>query len=102
MPEARGTITVRPNGPYRVEGGVPLVDADGRPFDLKPAYSLCRCGKSAGKPYCDRTHQECGFVGTETADPTAAAGTAWPAAVEEAVLFAFDRADAIALIQPDT
>lgn len=62
------------------------MDADGRPYDLKPAYSLCRCGKSASKPYCDRTHQECGFVGTETADPSAAAGTASPAAVEEAAV----------------
>ena len=69
MPEAKGTITIRPNGPYRVEGGVPLVASDGTPFDLKPAYSLCRCGKSANKPYCDKSHAECGFIGTETADP---------------------------------
>ncbi len=86
MPEAKGTITVRPNGPYRVEGGVPLEDADGKPFDLKPAYSLCRCGKSANKPYCDGAHKECGFVGTETADTSAAAGSAGPVAVEEASL----------------
>ena len=69
MPEAKGTITVRPNGPYRVEGGVPLEAADGTPYDLKPAYSLCRCGKSANKPYCDKSHAECGFIGAETADP---------------------------------
>lgn len=70
MPEAKGTITIRPNGPYRVEGGVPLVASNGTPFELKPAYSLCRCGKSANKPYCDKSHAECGFIGTETADPT--------------------------------
>jgi CDGSH-type Zn-finger protein len=86
MPEAKGTITVRPNGPYRVEGGVPLEDADGKPYELKPAYSLCRCGKSANKPYCDKTHQECGFVGTETADPAAGGGSAWPGSVEEAAV----------------
>ena len=65
----KGTITIRPDGPYRVEGGVPLEGPDGTPFELKPAYSLCRCGKSSNKPYCDATHKECGFVGAETADP---------------------------------
>ncbi len=70
----QGTITIKPNGPYRVEGGVPLEGPDGQPYELKPAYSLCRCGKSANKPYCDRSHQECGFVGTETADPSLTAG----------------------------
>jgi CDGSH-type Zn-finger protein len=69
MPEERGTITIRPNGPYRVEGGVPLEGPEGQPYELKPAYSLCRCGQSANKPYCDATHKECGFVGTETAAP---------------------------------
>jgi CDGSH-type Zn-finger protein len=68
MPEEKGTITIRPNGPYRVEGGVPLEGPEGQPYELKPAYSLCRCGKSANKPYCDTTHKECGFVGTEVAD----------------------------------
>ena len=65
----KGTITIRPDGPYRVEGGVPLQGPDGAPYELKPAYSLCRCGKSSNKPYCDGTHKECGFVGAETADP---------------------------------
>jgi len=56
------TITVRPNGPLRVEdpnGLVDLVDAEGKKFDLtgKPAFSLCRCGASANKPFCDGTHK---------------------------------------------
>ncbi len=42
-------ITVRPNGPYRVEapeGSIELVDVNGNQYDLtgKPAFSLCRCG----------------------------------------------------------
>ena len=90
MPEARGTITVRPNGPYRVEGGVPLESPDGNLYELKPAYSLCRCGKSANKPYCDKSHQECGFIGTETADPTVPAGSA-ATAVEEASVICVSR-----------
>jgi len=56
------TITVRPNGPLRVEdpnGLVDLVDADGKKYDLtgKPAFSLCRCGTSANKPFCDGSHK---------------------------------------------
>ena len=54
-------ITVRKNGPYRVEapeGTIELVDADGNKYDLtgKPAFSLCRCGGSVNKPFCDGSH----------------------------------------------
>jgi len=63
-------ITVRKNGPYRVEapeGSVELVDADGNKFDLtgKPAFSLCLCGGSVNKPFCDGTHSKIGFQGAE-------------------------------------
>ena len=62
-------ITVRPNGPYRVEGPVKLVDADGNEWDLstKPAFSLCRCGGSVNKPFCDGTHSKIGFQAAEAA-----------------------------------
>jgi CDGSH-type Zn-finger protein len=65
-------ITVRPNGPYRVEapeGSIELVDAQGNKYDLtgKPAFSLCRCGGSVNKPFCDGTHSKIGFQGAELA-----------------------------------
>jgi CDGSH-type Zn-finger protein len=62
-------ITVRPNGPYRVEGAVTLVDADGKEWDVsnKPAFSLCRCGASVNKPFCDGTHSKIGFQAAEAA-----------------------------------
>lgn len=62
-------ITVKPNGPYRVEGSVKLVDAEGREWDLsgKPAFSLCRCGASTNKPFCDGTHSKLGFQAAEAA-----------------------------------
>jgi CDGSH-type Zn-finger protein len=65
-------ITVRPNGPFRVEdpnGVVELVDANGNKFDLtgKPAFSLCRCGGSVNKPFCDGTHSKIGFQAAEAA-----------------------------------
>jgi CDGSH-type Zn-finger protein len=69
---AQVKITVRPNGPFRVEdpeGLVELVDANGNKYDLtgKPAYSLCRCGGSINKPFCDGTHSKIGFQAAEAA-----------------------------------
>jgi CDGSH-type Zn-finger protein len=69
---AQVKITVRPNGPFRVEdpdGLVELVDANGNKYDLtgKPAYSLCRCGASVNKPFCDGTHSKIGFQAAEAA-----------------------------------
>jgi CDGSH-type Zn-finger protein len=69
-------ITARRNGPYRVEateGSVELVDADGNKYDLtgKPAFSLCRCGASANKPFCDGSHKGIGFQAPESAAPAA-------------------------------
>ena len=68
---AQVKITVRRNGPYRVEapeGSIELVDADGTPYDLtgKPAFSLCRCGGSVNKPFCDGTHSKIGFQAAES------------------------------------
>ncbi|MBP1624339.1 MAG: Zinc finger, CDGSH-type [Acidobacteria bacterium] len=65
-------ITVRRNNAYRVEGpegSVELVDGDGNRYDLagKTAFSLCRCGGSANKPFCDGTHNRIGFQAAEGA-----------------------------------
>jgi CDGSH-type Zn-finger protein len=65
-------ITIKKNGPYRVEGAegaIEMFDADGNKFDLtgKPAFSLCRCGGSVNKPFCDGTHSQIGFLGAESA-----------------------------------
>lgn len=63
------TITVRANGSYLVEGPVRLLDADGNAYDLagKTRFSLCRCGGSTTKPFCDGTHSRIGFQGAERA-----------------------------------
>ncbi len=65
-------ITVRRNGPLRVEapeGSVEIVDAEGNKYDLsgKTMFSLCRCGGSVNKPFCDGTHSKIGFQGAELA-----------------------------------
>ena len=57
-------ITVRNNASLRVEGDFEIVDQDGRPFGLagRTTVSLCRCGQSANKPFCDSAHKTCGFA----------------------------------------
>lgn len=68
MPEV--TIRLRNNGPLLIEGPVRVCDAAGRPFPLpthKPILALCRCGASANKPFCDGSHNGCGFVSAESA-----------------------------------
>ena len=57
-------ITVRNNGSLRIEGDEFIIcDASGNAFDLagRTAISLCRCGQSKDKPFCDGTHKECSF-----------------------------------------
>jgi CDGSH-type Zn-finger protein len=56
-------ITVKDNGSLRVEGDFEILDGTGAAFDLagRTAISLCRCGQSANKPFCDSTHKTCGF-----------------------------------------
>ncbi len=56
-------IVVNPNGPIRLEGDFTLVDVDGTVYGLggRPMVSLCRCGHSATKPFCDGSHAREGF-----------------------------------------
>jgi CDGSH-type Zn-finger protein len=65
-------ITVRPNGSFRVEGPISLVDVNGNAWDLtgKPAISLCRCGLSAKRPFCDGSHGREGWKCEATPIPT--------------------------------
>ena len=57
------TILVRRNGPYRVYGPAKLVDQDGNEFEVPPGdwFTLCRCGESENKPFCDSTHKQIDF-----------------------------------------
>jgi len=56
-------ITAKDNGSLRIEGDVELYDGKGEKYDLagRQAFSLCRCGQSDNKPFCDGTHSRCGF-----------------------------------------
>jgi CDGSH-type Zn-finger protein len=51
-----------------------LINTDGTQIDLagKPAVSLCRCGASTNKPFCDGTHSKIGFQAAAAAVPESA------------------------------
>jgi CDGSH-type Zn-finger protein len=57
-------ITVNNNGSIRVEGDFSLHDPEGKEFGLggRTIISLCRCGHSANKPFCDGSHKVNGFA----------------------------------------
>ncbi|MFN0123777.1 MAG: CDGSH iron-sulfur domain-containing protein [Blastocatellia bacterium] len=56
-------IIVNNNGSIKIEGEIELYDAAGGKYDLggRSAISLCRCGASNNKPFCDGSHRGCGF-----------------------------------------
>ena len=57
-------IIVRTDGPLRLEGdNIQIVDTDGKVFGLagRTVVSLCRCGQSQSKPFCDGSHNRVGF-----------------------------------------
>jgi CDGSH-type Zn-finger protein len=75
-------IVIEIDGPYMVEGGIPLVrkiqivSEHGEPLTwrkideilIQAHYELCRCGRSKTMPFCDFSHAQPCFDGTETAD----------------------------------
>ncbi len=56
-------IVVEENGPYCVRGGVHVQCEDGTSWETRNRMTLCRCGGSANKPFCDGTHDRIGFRG---------------------------------------
>ncbi|AGA70037.1 hypothetical protein Desdi_2621 [Desulfitobacterium dichloroeliminans LMG P-21439] len=72
-------IKIIKDGPYIVTGNVPLQESiitpKGKAYEYQPGrelpqaetYALCRCGKSKNPPFCDGSHVDCNFDGTETA-----------------------------------
>ena len=49
------------SGPIWVRGRVPIESADGKEYEIRNRVTLCRCGKSVNKPFCDGTHVKIGF-----------------------------------------
>jgi len=49
------------SGPLWVRGGVPVVGADGTAYEVRNRVTLCRCGASSNKPFCDGSHASVHF-----------------------------------------
>lgn len=49
------------SGPIWLRGGVPVESSDGTEYEVRNRVTLCRCGKSKNKPFCDGTHISVGF-----------------------------------------
>lgn len=52
-------LVVNSNGSLRIDGDFEIVDVEGRPYGLqgRTVVSLCRCGRSGNKPFCDGSHR---------------------------------------------
>ena len=49
------------SGPAWLKGGIELESANGRKYEVRNRCTVCRCGKSGNKPFCDGTHISAGF-----------------------------------------
>jgi CDGSH-type Zn-finger protein len=81
MSSGKAKIVVLKDGPYEVQGKLPLAKLTigtnakgeslewqgGAPIPAPDGAHLCRCGRSGKKPFCDGTHKKVQFDGTETA-----------------------------------
>ena len=63
LPGRDGALRIDPqsNGPLRVRGNLEIVSGTGRVVARVTSATLCRCGGSATKPFCDGTHAKIGF-----------------------------------------
>jgi CDGSH-type Zn-finger protein len=66
--DTASSIEPRPNGPFRVSNVANLLNARGEVLPTKAAYSLCRCGHSSTKPFCDGTHKTLPFDSSKLTD----------------------------------
>jgi CDGSH-type Zn-finger protein len=55
------SIALVPDGPLWVRGGIPIEAADGFEYERRNRVTLCRCGQSKNKPFCDGTHDQIDF-----------------------------------------
>ena len=63
-------IDIEAGGPYRIVGGIKLADAEFGAGASREKFTLCRCGASRNKPFCDGSHWNVNFD-TAEADKTA-------------------------------
>lgn len=101
--DREAAITPISDGPYRVTGGVQVVSETGGRYEPRARQTLCRCGQSRNKPFCDGSHWYAGFR-----DPQPAAERVAPPTPYEwvggmpALLRLTQRFYTQLLVEPDT
>jgi CDGSH-type Zn-finger protein len=60
-PQRAPLVTVADSGPYQITGGIELTDVKQGAGASREHYTLCRCGASGNKPFCDGSHWNVGF-----------------------------------------
>jgi CDGSH-type Zn-finger protein len=60
-PEYLASIALVPDGPLWIRGGIPIEAPDGFVYEIRNRVTLCRCGQSKNKPFCDGAHERSGF-----------------------------------------
>jgi len=60
-PQRPPLVTVTDNGPYAVTGGIELMGVEFGDGASREHYTLCRCGASKNKPFCDGSHWDANF-----------------------------------------
>lgn len=61
LPPSIGLVNdtqIKKMGPIWVRGGIPVESAEGKTYETRNRVTLCRCGKSSNKPFCDGSHME--------------------------------------------
>ncbi|MGL4293794.1 MAG: CDGSH iron-sulfur domain-containing protein [Bacteroidales bacterium] len=53
---------IKVSGPIWVKGGIRIESADGKSYEIRNRVTLCRCGQSSNKPFCDGTHASIHWV----------------------------------------
>lgn len=59
--QAKPAIIALPDASLQLRGGIQVVSADGKPYEVRARQTLCRCGHSKNKPFCDGSHWYAGF-----------------------------------------
>lgn len=62
-PNGKLLVTLTLNGPYLLEGNYELMNSRGDVLYQGTEATLCRCGRSRNKPFCDDSHRKSGFEG---------------------------------------
>jgi len=59
LPQSIGVVedpALKCSGPLWVRGGIELIGADGQAYEIRNRMTLCRCGRSENKPFCNGAH----------------------------------------------